>query len=162
MQLLQLLLLLMCNLVAVRASSSFCDEKGWARVWSDEFDGPVLDASSWNVRNNSLENDSSCREAMCVPENVGVEGGLLVLTARAEHRGWAKWTTGAVNSQTKRYWRATPGSPFRLCVSGMLPGAAHTGAGLWPAFWYARAELINPRVAPQCCRLMCDICVCAR
>jgi hypothetical protein len=29
----------------------------WSLVWSDEFDGPVVNASNWNVYNNTVEGD---------------------------------------------------------------------------------------------------------
>ena len=117
------------------AATSFCDEAGWTRVWGDEFDGPALDSTSWTALNGTREGDSSCRDAVCLSNNVAVAGGALRLTARAEARDWAKWTTGAVNSQNKRFWQATGAAPLRVCVSGELPGTATTGAGLWPAFW---------------------------
>lgn len=116
-------------------SGGFCDEAGWSLSFADEFEGAQLNASNWNVLNGTSENDSSCRDAMCLASNVAVRGGSLVLTARAEKAGWASWTTGAVNSKNKRFFAASDASPFRLCVSGKLPGGAGSGGGLWPAFW---------------------------
>ena len=121
--------------LAVRAG--FCDAPNWQIVYSDEFSGPSLDLDSWTVVNGTRENDSSCRDAMCLEDNVKVEGGALVLTARRQAAGWAQFTTGAVNSRDKKFFTATADKPFRLCVSAKLPGANGKGAGLWPAFWCA-------------------------
>ena len=114
-------------------ASSFCDEPGWGALWTEEF--VSLDPSSWNVLHGTVQEDSSCREAMCLADNVAVSGGALVLTARREARGWANVTTGAVNSRGKKSFGAKAGQPVRFCVSGKLPGAPATGAGYWPAFW---------------------------
>lgn len=70
---------------------------------------------------------------MCLTSNVAVRGGKLVLTARKEERGWAHFTTGAVNSKGKRSWGATANKPIRVCIAGSLPGDAKTGKGYWCA-----------------------------
>lgn len=122
--------------LAVRgASGGFCEEAGWETVFLDDFSGSQLNMTSWTVRDLSTFDDSFCREAMCVAENVAVRNGALVLTAKSEKRGWANFTTGAVSTQNKAFWQATHDKPFRLCVSGLLPGGKGTGSGLWPAFW---------------------------
>ena len=128
------LLFLAAPLAALGAPpASFCDAPGWSRVFSDEFD--TLNLTTWTVRNGTAPNDSSCRDAMCLADNVSVEGGVLSLTARRQQAGWAGFTTGAIESRGKAYWQAAEGRPFRLCVSGLLPGGGGAGAGLWPAFW---------------------------
>ena len=116
-------------------SASFCTAAGWAVEWADEFSGDSLNLTNWAVANGTKENDSMCRDAMCTTENVAVSGGHLRLTAKRESRAWASYTTGAVFSKDKRFWAAADASPFRLCVSGVLPGTPQTGAGYWPAFW---------------------------
>lgn len=123
------------SLPSAPPTTSFCDAPGWALAWADEFSGDALNTTNWSVRNGTAENDSSCRDAMCLADNVAVRGGALVLTAKREARGWASYTTGAVDSQNKRFFAAREGAPFRLCVSGKLPGTPQDGAGLWPAFW---------------------------
>ena len=121
--------------LASPAAPGFCDEAGWSQLWSEDFDEPELDASAWNVLNNTVEEDSSCREAMCLADNVAVRGGALVLTAQRERRGWANITTGAVNSRGKKSFGAEAGRPVRFCISSKLPGTPATGAGYWPALW---------------------------
>ena len=126
---------LLCSLlVAHGVWGGFCDPSSdWLEVFSDEFD--TLNDTTWTVRNNTVEEDSSCREAMCLTDNVSIRDSALVLTAKREARGWAQYTTGAVQSQGKRAFAATAGHPVRICVSGKLPGTLSTGAGYWPAFW---------------------------
>ena len=118
---------------ALGAPASYCDEVGWTREWAEEFD--TLDAGSWTVANGTCENDSSCRDAMCLTSNVAVRGGQLVLTARREEVGWAHYSTGAVESRNKKSFAAAADHPVRVCVAGTLPGDVRTGRGLWPAFW---------------------------
>jgi beta-glucanase (GH16 family) len=118
------------------SASSWCDEAGWSRVFEEEFTGTSLNHTVWNVLNSTVYDDSSCRTAMCLEKNVAVTGGNLVLTAKREHSGWANWTTGAVNTQDKIFWKAEPGKPFRVCTSVLSPGNTTQGsAGLWPASW---------------------------
>ena len=86
---------------------------------------------------------------MCLTSNVAVSGGKLILTARREQSGWAKFTTGAVNSRDKRFFAATQDKPIRMCIAGSLPGSVATGKGLWPAFWLCVSRAIAaPCVAP--------------
>jgi beta-glucanase (GH16 family) len=115
------------------AATSFCSEAGWTSLWADEFD--TLDVSSWTASNGTVEDDSKCRGAMCLADNVAVRDGALVLTARREQVGWANITTGAVNSNNKRYFGAAAGRPVRFCIQSKLPGTPATGAGYWPALW---------------------------
>ena len=117
------------------AFGGFCDAPGWSLSFADEFSGSSLNESNWSILNGTSENDSSCRDAMCLTDNVALENGALLLTARKENSGWAKYTTGAVNSKDKRFFQATHAQPFRLCVSGKVPGGNGVGAGLWPALW---------------------------
>ena len=114
--------------------ASFCSAPGFALEWADEFDGDALNVTNWSVRNATAENNSMCREARCMADNVAVRGGALVLTARREASAWANFTTGAVHSQNKAAFAARAGAPVRICVRGTLPvGPAATG--YWPAFW---------------------------
>jgi beta-glucanase (GH16 family) len=128
-----LLLYTLLSIAFSAAQGGYCDQPGWDTVFLDTFD--TLDSTSWTALNGTSENDSSCREAMCLTDNVSIRNGTLVLTAKSQASGWASYTTGAVNSRGKRFWQATSSSPFRACVSGLLPGGGGTGQGLWPAFW---------------------------
>jgi beta-glucanase (GH16 family) len=116
-------------------SGSFCDpDDVWKADWSDEFHGTELSAKDWNVvAGNEV---GPCRNAECLPGNVHVEDGELVLTSRREKSGKLNFTTGAVTTRGKHGWRYTPA--FRLCVRAKLPGGgpeAGAGQGIWPAHW---------------------------
>lgn len=116
---------------------SFCDSRGgFALEWRDEFEGAGLDASAWNVVNGDKgRNVGACREAECLPQNVKVSDGNLVLTSRREKHGEFNYTTGAVTTRDKKTWPFHP--EFRLCVSARLPGGGggERGRGIWPAHW---------------------------
>ncbi|QNA90114.1 family 16 glycosylhydrolase [Massilia sp. Dwa41.01b] len=112
-------------------------------LWSDEFNGNSLDPAKWGYQlgngatvgnpgwgNNELEYYTDR------PENVRVEGGNLVITARKEaFRGTAAggnegqtfgWTSGRIRSAGK-FSRTYGKIEFRA----KLP----VGKGFWPAVW---------------------------
>ncbi|MFP5392115.1 MAG: glycoside hydrolase family 16 protein, partial [Gammaproteobacteria bacterium] len=112
-------------------------------VWSDEFDGNALDASKWSYQlgngatvgnqgwgNNELEYYTDR------PENVRVEGGNLIITARKEqvlgtaaggNEGQAfGWSSGRIRTAGK-FSRTYGKIEFRA----KLP----VGKGIWPAVW---------------------------
>lgn len=112
-------------------------------VWSDEFDGTSLDGAKWVYQlgngantgnpgwgNNELEYYTDR------PENVRVEGGNLIITARKEQFvGTAAggnegqtfaWTSGRIRSSGK-FSRTYGKIEFRA----KLP----VGKGFWPAVW---------------------------
>ncbi len=107
-------------------------------VWSDEFDdGPTLDPVIW-----SYDLGDGCASGICGwgnnefqlytqdPENVRVEGGELILTARRDTSGGPSnptFTSARVKTKDKlaiRYGTVEA----RI----LLPDLAD---GLWPAFW---------------------------
>jgi beta-glucanase (GH16 family) len=132
--------LLLLSVPLAAAATSFCDPNaaGWTLDWEDNFDGDSLDLSSWTpLTSDGGGNIGSCRDAYCTPANVAVANGTLILTSKAESMMGYNYTTGAVNTSTKRSWKPSP--TMRLCFSAILPGwgngAAHAGAGVWPAGW---------------------------
>jgi beta-glucanase (GH16 family) len=66
---------------------------GYQLVWSDEFNGPVLDTNQWYYRNG--DRLLSCQK----PENVSVSGGLLRLALKQEEAGKLHYTAGGVISR---------------------------------------------------------------
>ncbi|MGI9237405.1 MAG: family 16 glycosylhydrolase [Woeseiaceae bacterium] len=105
---------------------------GWEMVWSDEFDGATLDATNWTPQlgdgsdvgltrwgNNELQ--------WYLADNIAVEDGNLVITARAEEfvAGFP-YTSGRMRSMDNvdiKYGR--------IEASVKPP----PGQGLWSAFW---------------------------
>lgn len=126
---------------------------GWKVAWSDEFDGASgekPDSSKWGYDlggdgwgNNELEYYTDR------PENVHVEGGNLVITARKEaFVGTAAggnagqtftWTSGRIRS-TGKFSRTYGKIEFRA----KLP----VGKGFWPAVWLLPEEGVGNPYAP--------------
>ena len=105
---------------------------GWRLAWEDEFDGPELNATTWNVRHN----ESHCcpqEPQLYLQENVQVMDGFLRLTtqrqaARGPRGLQFNWTSGWVD--TKGHVAFQQG---RWDVRARLPAWNATGA--WPAHW---------------------------
>ena len=113
----------------------------WQLTWSDEFDGPdgsLPDESRWtyDLGGNGFGNqelETYTKRA----ENVDIEQGVLVITARAEHftgtDGIGRdYTSGRIKSQglfAQTYGR------FEARIQ--IP----KGQGLWPAFWMLGSDI---------------------
>jgi beta-glucanase (GH16 family) len=101
--------------------------QNWQLVWSDEFNGPTLDESSWTREvgghgwgNNELQYYTN-REV-----NSFLENGNLVIQALEENYGGREYTSARIKSQDKRFFKYG-----KIEASIKLP----YGQGLWPAFW---------------------------
>lgn len=128
----------------------------WKLVWSDEFDGPdgsAPDPTWWTYDlgvggngwgNNELEYYTKR------PENVEIEGGNLVITARREtfsrpaDPGPTPHRTGGAATVTREYTSA------RIKTQGLFSQAygkfearirIPSGQGMWPAFWMLGADV---------------------
>ena len=98
-----------------------------AQIWSEEFNtgfapDPAIwsyDQGSWGWGNQELQNYTAA------PQNVRVEGGHLVITARQESNG--QFTSGRIRTQDKLTFQyGTVEARIKI------PDLAN---GLWPAFW---------------------------
>lgn len=100
-------------------------------VWSDEFDGAMLDPETWFFEmgdgteygipgwgNNELE--------YYLPDNAQLDNGLLKIEAREESIGTFRYTSARINTRDRFAFRYG-----RIEARMRLPG----GQGLWPAFW---------------------------
>ncbi len=102
---------------------------GYNLTWSDEFDGDVLDESSW-----TFEIGDGCAQGICgwgnnelqiysdSEENLTVADGIMTITARPE----APFSSSRIISQDKREFEFG-----RIDVRARLP----RGQGIWPAIW---------------------------
>ena len=93
----------------------------WTLYWNDEFDAATLDTTKWEV-GNGKEKDNSYH----IPENVTVQGGNLVLSARRQNYKGRSYTTSNVTTARKfsfQYGRLE----FRARLT--------YGQGVWPALW---------------------------
>ena len=101
---------------------------GYNLLWSDEFDGDVMDETKWNYEphepgwtNNELQ------EYTTSTDNVFVRDGNLVLKAlKTTKDGQDYYTSGKVTGQNK-----TDFMYGKVVVSAKVP----EGQGLWPAIW---------------------------
>lgn len=101
-------------------------------VWSDEFDGTAVSAN-WNVVDNDSPYNNELQAYTSRPENVSVEDGNLVITARREQHGTRSFTSARLDTHGRVSF--THG---RLVARIKLPRLAN---GLWPAFWMMGEEL---------------------
>ena len=112
----------------------------WELYWNDEFDGKTLDTTKWTCESGTttiyIEKE----------ENVTVQGGNLILTARnadpSTNKG-KKFTTGAVNTGDKFSFQYG-----RLEFRARLPYGEGVHPGLWTMGNYYRTtndELGWPR-----------------
>ncbi|HAA24243.1 MAG TPA: hypothetical protein DCP28_37815, partial [Cytophagales bacterium] len=111
-------------------------------IWADEFNGTQLNANHWNV-----ENTNGCPD-LCGfgnqelqaytnrTQNVSVENGKLVLTARRESLMDRDFTSGKVTSAEK-----VNISYGVVEASIQLPDLNN---GLWPAFWMLHTRNVWP------------------
>lgn len=102
-------------------------QAGWTLVWSDEFDGLVLDPAKWVPETGgdgwgNAELQFYTRRA----ENARVEDGYLVIEARRERFENREYTSARLKTQGLAAWRYG-----RVEARIQIP----RGQGLWPAFW---------------------------
>ncbi|MFO6448582.1 family 16 glycosylhydrolase [Erythrobacter sp. NE805] len=116
---------------------------GWELVWADEFEGTALDRSKWTPEVSCWGGGNDERQCYTDrPENIAVEGGMLLLKARKErHAGPARppeiaeydnptviqsHTSGKVRTIGLHAWRYG-----RIEARAKVPA----GQGTWPAIW---------------------------
>ena len=96
-------------------------------VWSDEFDGTVLNTDNWTIEVNG--NGGGNQEKQYYTdrtENLRIEDGCLVIEARKEEYNNRQYTSGRINSREKRYFKYG-----KIEARIWMPA----GGGTWPAFW---------------------------
>lgn len=117
---------------------------GWTLAWNDEFNGSVVDRSSWAVEHASTFGDGN-NELACLmdrPSNVSVADGALTITARREQTllrcgstdrrfpDGRMYSSAMLSSRDKRAFEYG-----RFEIRARTPTAQGTSKGLWPAFW---------------------------
>jgi beta-glucanase (GH16 family) len=117
--------------------------RGWALVWADEFEGDALDPAKWTPEVSCWGGGNFERQCYTDrPDNIAVEGGMLVLKAKKERfAGPARppeiaespnptvvqsHTSGKARTIAKHAWRYG-----RIEVRAKVPA----GQGTWPAVW---------------------------
>lgn len=121
---------------------------GWGLVWADEFEGGSLDRSKWVPEVSCWGGGNFERQCYTDrPDNIAVEGGMLLLKARKERfTGPARppeiaespnpkltrqYTSGKVRTRGLHAWRYG-----RIEVRAKVPA----GQGTWPAVWMMPAD----------------------
>ncbi len=117
--------------VTVR-SDDVCVESvpGWKLVWSDEFEGPNLNAANWVYEIGTGSNGWGNWEWQYYTgrtENCRIEDGILILEARKENYNGKNYTSARIKTQNKQSFQYG-----RIEARIKMPVG---GEGIWPAFW---------------------------
>ena len=102
---------------------------GWKLIWSDEFEhAGAPDPTKWtcDVGGNGWGNNEKQFYTDDRPENVRVEGGLLIIEARKESYQGRDYTSARLVTKNKGDW-----DHGRFEIRAKLPA----GRGTWPAIW---------------------------
>lgn len=113
-------------------------------VLNEDFNAPSLNTDLWTTcywwDENGCTNLSSKNQNWYRPENVTIEDGKLVLTARPEKvKGWRgktfSYTSGMVTSG-RLYGEPASADGFKATYGFFeIRARIPSGQGLWPAFW---------------------------
>ncbi|MFK7921537.1 MAG: family 16 glycosylhydrolase [Bacteroidia bacterium] len=102
-------------------------------IWSEEFDGTALDTNLWNYEIGNAQFNNEQQYYSDSPENIKVENGRLVITAREDSLGLMSYSSAKITSLRKgdfRYGRFEARMKFPLTQ------------GMWPAFWMLPTEKV--------------------
>jgi beta-glucanase (GH16 family) len=114
----------MCILFAVAATPGY----GQTLVWSEEFDGPDIDLSTWtyDVGGGGFGNQE-LQYHTARPENARIENGKLVIEARREPYNGKQFTSARLKTHGRLAFQYGT-----IEARIKVPNLAN---GLWPAFW---------------------------
>jgi beta-glucanase (GH16 family) len=117
-------------LLAALSSATAQDDK-WKLVWSDEFEGTMLDYSKWEAEVNAFGGGNQELQLYTDrKKNLRVEEGHLVIEAHKDKpdiSGTVRdYSSARIRSKHRGDWKYG-----RFEVRAKLPG----GQGVWPAIW---------------------------
>ena len=134
-------------IAALVCSSAAEHDKSWTLVWSDDFDGTTVNATNWNVRNNTLHGATELQ--VYLDADVTVSGGHMVIRTRSNAHWCVPASTfsscvpaspnasGAVKYNYSSGWIDTQGKVYpkfgKISVRARLPDSQ--SFGVWPAHW---------------------------
>ncbi|MGD0038524.1 MAG: family 16 glycosylhydrolase [Bacteroidota bacterium] len=96
-------------------------------VWSDEFDGTVLDLTKWEYQiGNGSGGWGNNEKEYYRSENAIVNNGYLKIVAKKENFGGFNYTSARISTIHKGDWRYG-----KIEMRAKMP----VGKGMWPAFW---------------------------
>lgn len=119
-------------------------DDAFVMVLNEDFDAPTLNADLWTTcywwDDNGCTNLSSKNQNWYRPENVTIENGKLILTARPEKvKGWRGKTfthTSGMVTSGRLYGEPRAASGFEATYGFFeIRAKIPSGQGLWPAFW---------------------------
>lgn len=127
-------------------AASIAPQGNWQLVWADEFDGSALDTARWNPLEDCWGGGNEERQCYTArPDNLTVENGALVITAREEEFTGPAWPASFGPSGTDPSQQATkPFTSAKLTTQGLhswtygrfeMRARLPQGQGVWPAFW---------------------------
>jgi beta-glucanase (GH16 family) len=101
---------------------------GYTLIWQDEFNGPAVEASKWvcEIGNNNGWGNNELEYYTNRPENVKIDNGNLIITAKKESYSGKDYTSARLKTQGKF-----------SCKYGKIESRIKLpyGQGIWPAFW---------------------------
>jgi beta-glucanase (GH16 family) len=101
-------------------------------VWSDEFNGPTLDPSVWNIETGGHGWGNQEKQFYTGrPENIRIEDGVLIIEAHKEQYNNNHYTSARINTKGKQAFQYG-----RIEARISMP----SGKGTWPAFWMLGAN----------------------
>jgi len=111
-------------------------------IWADEFNGPALDSSTWtyDVGGSGFGNQE-LQFYSARPENVSLQNGNLVLTARRESYSGKAFTSARLKTHGRLAFKYG-----HLEARIKIPNLQN---GLWPAFWLL-GQNIGQQSWPAC------------
>lgn len=119
------------------AETKTVEKSSWELVWQDEFDGPQIDNSKWDMEVNARGGGNNELQFYTdLAKNARIEDGVLVIEARKEkyssvdpsdkRQKTRSYTSARLRTKNKGDW--TYG---RFEFRAKMP----LGQGLWPAIW---------------------------
>ena len=118
------------------ASSSSASPGQWVLEWSDDFTGPAVNTSLWNVYANVSEGSppSWNQIELYTADNVFIEDGALVLRTRPQNVSVGGRSFNVTSGRVDTKGLANVTAPFRLEVSARLQDDARA-SGIHTAHW---------------------------
>jgi beta-glucanase (GH16 family) len=95
-------------------------------VWSDEFDGNILDTTKWSYELGNRFGWGNAEKEYYTKENAIVENGLLKIVAKKENYKGFEYTSSRIVTTNKGDWKYG-----KFEMRAKMP----IGKGMWPAFW---------------------------
>ena len=75
-------------------------------IWADEFNGNSFDTSKWTAINDgSGGGNAELQFYTSRPENIGVQGGKLIITAREESYQGLDYTSARIETEGFSDWK---------------------------------------------------------